>query len=211
LIPTKSDINFNFLTYHAYDLFGTCNYIIYECSNYSFCFNNIQFDKEKKRLTYYDGSFSISYNKNEYNNNTPVSLSQKVLLIESFSSNNLINVNFYTNKNKIFIFQQITFYNYLRKNSEDNLLINLPYNNGTLPDSPYAYLSLEILSGNSNINFETSKSRYLKTIQNNNKKSFIFRYIHKNENLLKIKANENTVYRIFYVLEEDTNNFYKGH
>jgi len=91
----------------------------------------------------------------------------------------LITVNFYTNKNKIFIFPQITFYNYLRKNNEDNLLINLPYNNSTLPDSPYAYLSLEILSGNSNINFETPKSSYLKAIQNNNEKSFIFRYIHK--------------------------------
>jgi len=210
LIPTQLDIDFNFLTYHAYDLFGTCNYIIYECSNYPFCFNNINLKQKQKRLTYDDGSFSISYNKNEYNN-TPISLSQKVLLIESTSFNNLITVNFYTNKNKIFIFPQITFYNYLRKNNEDNLLINLPYNNGTIPDSPYAYLSLEILSGNSNINFETPKSSYLKTIQINNKKSFIFRYIHKSENLLKIKANENTVYKIFYVFEENTNSFFMGH
>ena len=210
LIPTQLDMDFNFITYHAYDLFGTCKYTIYECSNYPFCFNNINLKQKHKRLTYYDGSFSISYNKNEYNN-TPTSLSQKVLLIESISSDNLINVNFYSNKNKIFIFPQITFYNYLRKNNEDNLLINLPYNNGTIPDSPYAYLSLEILSGNSNINFETPKSSNLKTIQNNNKKSFIFRYIHKNENLLKIKANENTVYRIFYVFEENTNSFFMGH
>ena len=61
LIPTKPDIDFNFLTYHAYDLFGTCNYIICECSNYPFCFNNILFEKKQKKLTYYDGSFSISY------------------------------------------------------------------------------------------------------------------------------------------------------
>jgi len=42
-------------------------------------------------------------------------------------------------------------------------------------------------------------------MQNNNKKSFIFRFIQKNVNLLKIKANKNTVYSIIYTLEENEN------
>ena len=199
LIPTKPDIDFNFLTYHANDLLGECNYSVYECSSYPFCDS---FIFQQKNFRYIDGSFSISYTKNEYNN-TPISLTQKVLLIKSFYYNiNIINVNFYTDKNKIFIFPKITFYNYLRKNNEDNLLINLPYNAGEVPDSPYAYLSFEILSGDASINFETPKSSYLETIQNNTKKSFKFRLIQKNENLLKIKANKNSVYSIIYILEE---------
>ena len=42
-------------------------------------------------------------------------------------------------------------------------------------------------------------------MQNNNKKSFIFRFIQKNVNLLKIKTNKNTVYSIIYILEENKN------
>ena len=201
LIPTKPDIDFNFITYHANSLLDTCNYAVLECSNYPLC-NFISLNQNS--LKYNDGSYSISYTKNEYNNITPISQNQKILLINSIS-NNLINVNFYTNKNKIFIFPQFTFYNYLRKNNEDNLLINPPYNKDTLPDSPNIYLSLEILTGNAIINFETPKSSYLETIQNNTKKSFIFRFIQKNENLLKIKANKNTVYSIIYLLEDSKN------
>ena len=172
LIPTKPDINFNFLTYHVNELFRECNYSVFECSSYPFCDS---FILKKKNLKYNDGSYSISYTKNEYNN-TPISLTQKVLLIKSINYlNAIINVNFYTDKNKIFIFPYITFYNYLRKNNEDNLLINLPYNTGEVPDSPYAYLSLEILSGDASINFETPKTSYLETIQTNTKKSFKFR------------------------------------
>ena len=205
LIPNKPDIDFNFLTYHAKDLFGACRFTIYECSNYPFC-NLDNLSKEKTKIIFEDGSYSISYNKTEYNNITPISKTQKVLLInDAYSENNLINVNFYTNKNKIFIFPQIKFYNYLGKNNEDNLLINLPYNNKELPDSPYAYLSLEIISGNASIDFQTPESSFLETMQNNNKKSFIFRFIQKNENLLKIKANKNTVYSIIYILEENKN------
>jgi hypothetical protein len=202
LIPTKPDINFNFLTYHVNNLYRVCNYSVFECSSYPFCDS---FILKKKNLKYNDGSYSISYTKNEYNN-TPISLTQKVLLIKSINYlNAIINVNFYTDKNKIFIFPYITFYNYLRKNNEDNLLINLPYNTGEVPDSPYAYLSLEILSGDASINFETPKTSYLETIQTNTKKSFKFRLIKKNENLLKIKANKNTVYSIIYILEETNN------
>ena len=202
LIPTKPDIDFNFLTYHANDLFGLCNYSIFECSTYPFCDSSIL---QTKNLLYKDGSYSISYTKNEYNNITPISLTQKVLLIKSIYYNNIININIYTDKNKIFVFPHITFYNFLRKNNEDNILIKLPYNAGEAPDSPYAYLSFEILSGDASINIETSKLSYLETIQDNTKKSFKFRLIRKNENLLKIKANKNTVYSIIYILEENNN------
>ena len=198
LIPTKPDIDFNFLTYHANGILGECNYSVYECTRYPFCDS---FILKQKNFKYNDGSYSISYTKNEYNN-TPISLTQKVLLIKSMNFNNIINVNFYSDKNKIFISPQITFYNYLRKNNEDNLLINLPYNTGEVPDSPYAYLSFEILSGDASINFGAPKSSYLEAIQNNTKKSFKFRLIQKNENLLKIKANKNSVYSIIYILEE---------
>ena len=85
LIPTKPDIDFNFLTYHANDLFGTCNFTIYECSNYPFC-NLENLSKEKKKNIYEDGSYSISYNKTEYNNITPISKTQKVLLINDVYS-----------------------------------------------------------------------------------------------------------------------------
>jgi len=198
LIPTNPDIDFNFLTYHANGILGECNYSVYECSSYPFCDS---FILKQKNFKYNDGSYSISYTKNEYNN-TPISLNQKVLLIKSMNFNNIIIVNFYSDKNKIFISPQITFYNYLRKNNEDNLLINLPYNEGEVPDSPYAYLSFEILSGDASINFGAPKSSYLEAIQNNTKKSFKFRLIQKNENLLKIKANKNSVYSIIYILEE---------
>ena len=89
LIPTKPDIDFNFLTYHANDLFGTCNFTIYECSNYPFC-NLDNLSKEKKKNIYEDGSYSISYNKTEYNNITPISKTQKVLLINDVYSENKI-------------------------------------------------------------------------------------------------------------------------
>ena len=172
-----------------------------ECNKYPFC-NVNQIDNPnwigKKGI-------SFSYSKNEYNNISPISKTQKILLIKGFSSNNLINVNFYTDKNKIFILPHYILYKYLRTNNEDNLLINLPYNSSTLPDSPYAYLSLEILSGDVNINFKTPKSSYLETIQDNNKKTFIFRFLEKNENLLKIKANKNSYYSIVYILEENNN------
>ena len=198
LIPTKPDTDFNFLTYHVNGILGEFNYSVFECSSYPFCYS---FILKQKNIKYNDGSYSISYTKNEYNN-TPISSTQKVLFIKSFNYNNIININFYTDKNKIFIFPQIKFYNYLRKNNEDNLLINPPYNTREAPDSPYAYLSFEILSGDASINFETPKSSYLETIQNNTKKSFKFRLIQKNENLLKIKANKNSVYSIIYILEE---------
>ena len=203
LIPIKPDLDFNFLVYHINNILGLVFCKICEYKNYPFITECTR--SEESDLNYLGESNSISYNKTEYKNITPISKTQKVLLIEGRYQNNLIIVNFYTNKNKIFIFPQKLFYNYLRTNNEDNLLINLPYNSKSLPDSPYAYLSLEILSGNASINFETPASSYLETIQNNNKKSFIFRYIQKNENLLKIKAIKNTVYTIFYSLEENHN------
>ena len=83
LIPIKPDIDFNFLTYHANDLLGECNYSVYECSSYPFCDS---FIFQQKNFRYIDGSFPISYTKNEYNN-TPISLTQKVLLIKSFYYN----------------------------------------------------------------------------------------------------------------------------
>ena len=207
-IPRKPDKDYNYITYHVKDLLGrstSTSYII-ECDKYPFCYVNKIYNpnwigKEE---------FSISYSKNEYNNISPISKSQKILCIEGISSNNLINVNFYTNKNKIFIPPQYKFYKYLRTNNEDNLLINIPYNSSNLPDSPLAFLSLEILSGSVNINFETPKSSYLETIQDNNKKSFIFRLLQKNENLLKIKANKNSYYSIVYILEENNNKILKG-
>ena len=90
MIPTKPDIDFNFLIYHANDLFGACNYSVLECSRYPFCDNDNDINLKQKNLTYNDGSYSISYTKNEYNNITSISLIQKVLLIESIFSNNLI-------------------------------------------------------------------------------------------------------------------------
>jgi len=41
-------------------IYGTCNYIVYECSNYPFCsFDNLS--NEKKKIIYEDGSYSISF------------------------------------------------------------------------------------------------------------------------------------------------------
>ena len=207
-IPRKPDKDYNYITYHVKDLLGrsSSTSYIFECDKYPFCYVNKIYNpnwigKEE---------FSISYSKNEYNNISPISKTQKILCIEGISSNNLINVNFYTNKNKIFIPPQYKFYKYLRTNNEDNLLINIPYNSSNLPDSPLAFLSLEILSGSVNINFGTPKSSCLETIQDNNKKSFIFRLLQKNENLLKIKANKNSYYSIVYILEENNNKILKG-
>jgi len=84
LIPTNPDIDFNFLTYHANGILGECNFSVYECSSYPFCDS---FILKQKNFKYNDGSYSISYTKNEYNN-TPISLNQKVLLIKSMNFNN---------------------------------------------------------------------------------------------------------------------------
>ena len=83
LIPTKPDTDFNFLTYHVNGILGEFNYSVFECSSYPFCYS---FILKQKNIKYNDGSYSISYTKNEYNN-TPISSTQKVLFIKSFNYN----------------------------------------------------------------------------------------------------------------------------
>ncbi len=101
----------------------------------------------------------------------------------------------YTNENKIMPFIKYKHNKYLRKNNDDNILI---YNSILIrmddPDEYYIFLSLEIISGDATITFETPKSSLLEVIENKNKYSYIFRYSQKSKNLLKIKANKNTAY-----------------
>lgn len=72
----------------------------------------------------------------------------------------------YTNKYKIMPFPKIKRIKYLKKNNDVNILIYNPkFNKIYEPDEYYIFLSLEIISGDATITFETPKSSLLRVIE----------------------------------------------
>ncbi len=134
-------------------------------------------------------SYSISYTKSEYGDISPIDKIQKILLIKSISDYFFLCVNMYTNENIIMPLPLIVFNKYLRKNNDENILIYDPYFIKSDLDEYYNFLSLEIISGEAIVNFESPKSSLLEVIENKNKYSYIFRKFKASKILLKIKAN----------------------
>ena len=192
------------MTYSLIDIKGISESYIYECNSYPFCSIDSNIFKKSIPLTNITGSYSISYNKNEYGNISPIGKIQKILLIKIISDGSLVDVTMYTNKYKIMPFPKIKRIKYLRKNNDVNILFYNPMLDKIYePDEYYIFLSLEIISGDATITFETPRSSLLKVIENKNQYSYIFRYSQKRKNLLKIKANKNTAYSITLTQEKD--------
>ena len=205
LIPFKPDDTFKFMTYYLKDLLGIFEPYIYECISYPFCIIDSSSFNKSIPLRNISGSYSISYTKNEYGNISPIGKIQKILLIKTILDGYLEPVSMYTNENKIKLSPFIKYNNYLRKNNYDNLLMPDFSHVRKLFDEFYNYLSLEIISGDASISFETPNLSLLEVIKNKNKYSYIFRTFQKSNSLLKIKANKNTAYSIILDIELENN------
>ena len=205
LIPFKPDASFKFLTYYLMDAESISEPYIYECKSYPFCTIDSNTFNNSIPLRNISGSYSISYTNDEYGNISPIGKIQKILLIKIKSSGYLNDINIYTNENNIIPFQTNKHYKYLRKGNNENIICSF---DSILKKNKemYIFLSLEILSGSAKVNLDTPKSSLIGAIENENKYTYIFRYVRKGKrSILRINADKNTAYKFIMSQEEDKN------
>ena len=191
--PRMLEDNSNYLTFNVYTTGKLENSpFILNCDTYPSCsWDNIYTNKIIP-LKYYSTIYSISFNKSELIGDfNPIGKNKKILVIPQ---NDYIKFSIYTDKTLIMPTDLALQYNYIRKGSEDNLL--LTRREGYINSfKHYYFINIEKISGDiSLINF-------------NNKIEY---YCYKNMHLfksreekylflsLKIKAEKNSVYCIKY-------------
>ena len=199
LIPNKINDDFEYLTYYSKEIEGTYNVSIFNCKTYPFCKKYSNFLNDFTPLIYYN-STTITFNKNEYNNNiTPNSYNQKLLLLTCQTKYCLLYAYMYTNKNNITLVPDESFYKYIEKDIEEKLILCMrPY---IIVDSEKInwYLNIEILNGDIEIFFigsEYYEYRY------KNKILYEIKGDKNNEFLLKVKAKKNSLYSISTIFEK---------
>jgi len=210
LIPFKPDASFKFLSYYFLDSKGISESYIYECKSYPFCTIDSNSFKNSIQLRNISGSYSISFTNDEYGNISPIGKYQKILLIKAKSSGYLHDITIYTNGNNIIPFIMCNHYKYLRKDNNEDLMVYFDLIlNKEVEEDMNVFLSLEILSGSATISLESPKSSFIEVIENENKYSYIFRYVRKGKrSMLKIKANKNTAYKFFLNIDLFPNIYY---
>ena len=203
IIPNNYNDDYNYINYHIQEKRGLIKAAIYSCYTYPNC--KIGSLSNEILLKNYN-SYSFSFTKTEYGNITSFTHQQNILFIsceegtyqdeEKICS---INVNIYTDKNKISILPQAPFYNYIREKNEDNLLINHPdlvnivnnYNKINI------YLNIELLSGDAIFSFNSMESYKYK-----NKILYEFLFDNNIEYILNIKAKANSVYSVIVTFKD---------
>ena len=196
---TDGDIeeNFKYLTFNIIDHQSQSKAFIATCDTYPICDFNTNDTSKMIPLNKYRGTYSISFNKNEFEINSPISKIQKILFIindknSGFSST--LYVNMYTDKDVIMPFQIPVQYKIIRKDNEDNLLIKSFLNLLYEDDKINSYIFIEKLSGNITIHPNYSNYTYYayQNIQ-------VFKLESNKEILpLKIIAQKDSIYSIKY-------------
>ena len=121
LIPMKPENDFKFLTYHTALKKGNFKAYIYKCENYPLCNITSELLKEEDQLIDYN-SASISYNNSEYETKlSPLSKSQKMLVITCETETCELLTSMYTDKNKLNIILTVPYYKIIRKKIKINI------------------------------------------------------------------------------------------
>ena len=129
---------------------------MYICNTYPLCFTDSKQIKNKKSIRNY-GSASITYSKEELPKNlSPISKNQEIILIECEDDKEdktecIIDLNIYTNKEKILLMQYFLSLGYVRKDNEDNYYID------TKNEAIAIYLNIEILQGDLSSVYQCNK------------------------------------------------------
>jgi hypothetical protein len=186
LLPMKTDSAF--ITYQVWAEYGTYKANILNCQNYPFC-------KNENNLTplWEYNSASASYSSSEYGKISPIQSNQKVLLLKCDSIECKINVNIYTEKNNIYIYQSVPMYKYIRAGNEDNLIID-----SLEQDNNYC-IYLQILTELSSATVTFEGKNYTK----DNMILYEFKALQNKTYPLKIKAIDNAIYSIIIRKESD--------
>ena len=156
IIPMKPDDNFKFLTYYININDKRVNLYMYICNTYPLCSTDSKQIKNKKSIRNY-GSASITYSKEELPKNlSPISKNQEIILIECEDDKEdktecIIDLNIYTNKEKILLMQYFLSLGYVRKDNEDNYYID------TKNEAIAIYLNIEILQGDLSSVYQCNK------------------------------------------------------
>jgi len=195
LIPMKPENDFNYLTYHIATRDGLFKSYIYKCENYPLCKLDKELLKNEDKLIDFN-SASISYNKTEYSENlSPISKSQKMLVILCESEECKLLTSMYTNKEDLNILLSVPYYKYLRENNEDSYLMKLnkaiKNSLSIIPGDLSIYINIELISGDINLAPEENED-----FKENTKKLIAFKIDTINNFRLKVKANSNSVYSI---------------
>ena len=197
LLPMFS--NNEYLTYQTTPFKGNHQSSIVSYTDYPFCKNEDK-NKETSLLQYY--SSSITYNKNEYNNKSPIDHNQKLLVLTCESKECKIYVNIYTEKNHPTIFPSHNYYKYIRKGSKDNFIIDLTPEQNYVIESLKWFINIEVLNGKtSDLNIIYTNKNV--TVKNN--KILYENYLTKLRDIpLTIEATKkNIIYSIMIRIGED--------
>ena len=205
LIPIKPDYEFSYLTYYIKPFKGKIiKAFIYSCHTYPKCRFYYE-DKDNIVPIQNINSFSISFSKNELDkfSSSSIDKNRKVLVIscekgskidtdisnEYYSSNCLISVNMYTNKDKIFVYPSIPYYRHIPKNNEEHFKIG----NKTTSPIRYINLNIEVIVGDITINILDTKNYNIYKYKN----KYLYK-VSEEEFTLKIKAKSSSFYTINY-------------
>lgn len=195
LLPMKTMNDSNFLTLYSNAETGKYNSFILTCENYPFC---IEEESKKEKLKEYN-SACISYDNNQYGQNSIIQKNQKILLLSCESEKCGIYVNMYTEKDKAIIKPSLVYYKYIRENNEDNLNIDVSQ------EKKNYYIHIEILSNKSNVEIDSELDE--KKINQENLFIYELKSEKQNEKQLfdmKIKAKKNIVYSIIVTSENES-------
>jgi len=202
LISMKPDDDFQYLTYYMKEDYNIFNASILNCDNYPLCTMN---ETNERTLLYHNFS-SITYNKNDCKDISPISKNQKILILRKNDKNVFcsILVNMYTNKHNITLRPDVTLLKNIKKGSEETFIVSL---NTLLIEKiikKYSmtkfkfFLNVEILSGEIELelkegNLYKHENKYLYEKESGKIDFFNF----------KIKAKKNSVYNIAIYFETE--------
>ena len=206
-LPISLEKDFNFLTYHIItNMKSTTEFKIFiaDCNDYPSC--NI--NENIIELKPYFNAYTYIINKSELNNE--LFSKRKILILNCIKSNGgsfsgcNFNINIYTDKtNKLYLTSSQPFYKYIKKNSEDNLLITPIDLHDMMYGDRLPIINIDVLSGNILI----KSDKELNSKYNN---IYLYKLNSVDEALnLKIEAEKDSIYSIkVYSLVKEINNYY---
>ena len=183
--------NYEFLTYYIFAQGGKKNNVfIYNCEDYPLCIRNN--DITNTNNTPIQGAFwsySVSFNKKDFNNFSPISKSQKMVMFTCEGDQKCsVYPRLYNEKSYIKVIPKYTEYRMVRKGSEDNLYLE-----------DFEYFLIETVSGEISINIKKLDNK------NSNYNEFSYKNIHvynllnsdgKKVLFVNIKGDKDSVYSI---------------
>ena len=182
--------NFEYLTYYIFAQGGKKNDVfIFNCENFPLCIRNNDINKNTTPVQGAFWSYSVSFNKKDFNNFSPIGKSQKIVMFTCIGDQKCaVYPRLYNEKSYIKTVPKYTEYRMVRKGSEENLYFE-----------DFEYVLIETISGEISIN--------IKKLENKNSfySDFSYKNIHvynlldsggKDILFMNIKGNKNSVYSI---------------